>query len=53
MGEATLIVDGELNDAMGTYGPGTWLRFPIGLEHAPFTKDQTCKMFIREGDLVW
>ncbi len=53
MGEETLICDGELNDAMGTYGPGTWLRFPIGLEHAPFTKDQTCKMFIREGDLVW
>jgi len=53
MGEETLICDGQLNDEMGSYGAGTWLRFPIGLAHAPFTKDRTCKMFIREGDLVW
>lgn len=53
MGEETLIVDGVLKDQMGSYGAGTWLRFPIGLEHAPFTEDRTCKMFIREGDLVW
>lgn len=53
MGEETLIVEGVLKDQMGSYGAGTWLRFPIGLEHAPFTEERRCKMFIREGDLVW
>jgi anti-sigma factor ChrR (cupin superfamily) len=53
IGEETLIVDGVLNDQRGSYGPGTWLRFPIGLEHAPFTEAQSCKMLIRDGDLVW
>jgi anti-sigma factor ChrR (cupin superfamily) len=53
IGEETLIVDGVLKDQRGSYGPGTWMRFPIGLEHAPFTEQQSCKMFIRDGDLVW
>ncbi len=53
LGEETLIVDGMLKDEMGSYGPGTWLRFPIGLAHAPYTEEQSCKLFIRDGDLVW
>ena len=53
LGEETLIVDGMLKDEMGSYGPGTWLRFPIGLAHAPYTEEQSCKMLIRDGDLVW
>lgn len=53
MGEETLIVDGYLKDEHGTYGPGTWFRFPIGVPHTPFTEGESCYMLIREGDLVW
>lgn len=53
MGEETLIVDGYLKDEYGTYGPGTWFRFPIGVPHAPYTEAEPCFMLIREGDLVW
>ncbi len=53
MGEETLVVDGELKDEFGVYGPGTWFRFPIGVAHAPYTEDKPCFMLIREGDLVW
>ncbi len=53
MGEETLIVDGCLKDEHGIYGPGTWLRFPIGVAHAPFTESEPCYLLIREGDLVW
>ncbi len=53
MGEETLIVDGVLKDEHGVYDSGTWLRFPIGVAHAPYTEDGSCYMLIREGDLVW
>lgn len=53
MGEETFIVDGRIMDERSTYEKGTWFRFPIGLPHAPYTKDASCKMYIREGDLVW
>lgn len=53
MGEETLIVEGYLKDEYGTYGPGTWFRFPIGVPHAPYTEKESCRMLIREGDLVW
>ncbi len=53
MGEESLVVDGQLMDEHGTYGPGSWFRFPIGVAHAPYTEAQDCTMLIREGDLVW
>ena len=53
IGEETLIVEGRLKDEYNEYGPGTWLRFPILLPHAPFTESESCYMFIRDGDLVW
>jgi anti-sigma factor ChrR (cupin superfamily) len=53
MGEETFVVDGCLRDDRGAYTPGMWFRFPSGLPHAPFTKDEHCMMFIREGDLYW
>lgn len=53
IGEETLIVEGIFNDEYATYGPGSWMRFPIGLPHAPFTGDEPCMLLIREGDLVW
>ncbi len=53
MGEETLILDGCLKDEHGTYGPGVWFRFPIGVPHAPYTEAESCTLLIREGDLVW
>ena len=53
MGEETFIVDGVLKDEYQAYTPGIWFRMPIGIPHAPFTEEGSCKMLIREGDLVW
>ena len=35
MGEETFVIEGCLKDEYGSYGPGTWFRFPIGVPHAP------------------
>ena len=53
MGEETFVIEGCLKDEYGSYGPGTWFRFPIGVPHAPYTEQQNALMLIREGDLVW
>ncbi len=53
MGEETYIVEGALIDEYTAYTPGVWFRMPIGVPHAPYTKEAPCTMLIREGDLVW
>jgi anti-sigma factor ChrR (cupin superfamily) len=53
MGEETFVIDGCLKDEYGSYGPGVWFRFPIGVAHAPYTEQKNALMLIREGDLVW
>ncbi len=53
MGEETLIVEGVFKDEHDTYVAGSWIRFPIGVPHAPFTEDKEAFLLIREGDLVW
>ena len=49
-GEEIFILEGELRDERGLYGPGTWVRFPVGVTHTPTSLSQGCLMLVREGD---
>jgi hypothetical protein len=49
-GEEIFILEGEIRDERGLYGPGTWVRFPVGLTHAPVSLAAGCRMLVREGD---
>lgn len=49
-GEEIFILQGELRDERGHYGPGVWIRFPIGLRHTPTSLAEGCRMLVREGD---
>lgn len=49
-GEEIFILEGELRDERGLYGPGTWVRFPIGVRHTPTSLSEGCLMIVREGD---
>jgi anti-sigma factor ChrR (cupin superfamily) len=52
-GEEVLILDGVFKDQFGDGTPGTWLRYPIGLAHAPYTGDEGALIYIRDGDVRW
>ncbi len=45
-GEEILVLEGIFSDETGHYGPGTYLRNPIGSSHAPFSKDG-CTIFVK------
>jgi hypothetical protein len=49
-GEEIFILQGQLRDERGLYGPGAWIRFPIGLRHTPVSLSEGCRMLVREGD---
>lgn len=49
-GEEIFILEGELRDERGLYGPGTWVRFPVGARHTPTSLSEGCLMIVREGD---
>ncbi len=49
-GEEIFLLDGELRDERGLYGPGFWIRFPIGVRHTPVSLSAGCRMLVREGD---
>lgn len=44
--EEILVLEGVLQDEHGTYGPGTWLRYPPGSEHHPWS-DLGCTIWLR------
>ena len=52
-GEEVLILDGVFIDQFGDGVPGTWLRYPIGLAHAPYTANEGALIYIRDGDVRW
>lgn len=52
-GEEVLILEGMFKDQFGDGTPGTWLRYPIGLAHAPYTEDEGALIYIRDGDVRW
>ena len=49
-GEEIYILEGSLKDENGTYGAGTWARFPDASMHEPISEDG-CLLYIRTGAL--
>lgn len=49
-GEEVLVLSGDFSDAQGTYGQGTWIRYPAGSHHQPATKGG-CLMLMKTGHL--
>ncbi len=49
-GEEVLILEGELEDEFGRYGPGVWIRSPVGSEHTPRT-GTGCVFFLKTGSV--
>ena len=45
-GEEILVLEGTLQDEHGVYGPGTYIKNPVGSAHAPFTADG-CTLFVK------
>ena len=45
-GEEILVLSGVFSDESGDYGPGSYLRNPIGAAHAPHS-DPGCQIFVK------
>jgi len=45
-GEEFLVLEGVFSDETGDYGPGSYVRNPVGTSHAPFT-DDGCTIFVK------
>lgn len=45
-GEEFLVLDGVFSDERGDYPAGTYVRNPIGTQHAPFSRDG-CTIFVK------
>ena len=53
-GEEFLVLNGMFSDEAGDFGPGSYLRNPVGTLHTPFA-NEGCMIFVRlwqfqEGD---
>jgi anti-sigma factor ChrR (cupin superfamily) len=49
-GEEILVLDGVLEDELGAYPKGTWLRHPDGSAHDPSSRGG-CTLFVKTGHL--
>ena len=49
-GEEVYVMSGRLADADGSYPEGTWLRFPHGSRHQPWS-DEGCTLYVKVGHL--
>lgn len=49
-GEEIYVISGHLADGAGTYTAGTWLRFPDGSRHRPWS-DEGCTLYVKVGHL--
>lgn len=49
-GEEILVLDGTLEDELGRYPKGTWLRHPDGSAHEPFSSEG-CTLYVKTGHL--
>ena len=50
VGQELLVLDGTFSDEEGDYPKGTWVRFPEGSAHAPYSM-QGCTLFAKAGQL--
>ncbi|KAI8812051.1 anti-ECFsigma factor, ChrR [Cladochytrium replicatum] len=46
-GEEFLVLEGTFNDKHATYPTGTYIRNPVGSEHAPFVKEDGCLIYVK------
>ena len=51
-GAELLVLEGTFEDETGSFGGGTWLRFPVGGTHEPSTRAD-CVLYIKEGGLAY
>ena len=51
-GEEIFVLHGTIEDDAARADRGTWIRFPVGFRHAPFSHGEGCIMIVREGDVV-
>ena len=49
-GEEVYVIEGRLADGNGSYPEGTWLRFPDGSRHQPWS-DEGCTLYVKVGHL--
>lgn len=49
-GEEIFVLDGVLEDELGRYPKGTWIRNPSGSIHAPFSQEG-CLIYVKVGHL--
>jgi anti-sigma factor ChrR (cupin superfamily) len=49
-GEEIYVLTGSYSDEGGNYPQGTWVRYPQGSEHAPYS-ESGCTLFIKTGHL--
>ena len=45
------VLSGEFGDNLGTYPAGTWIRNPVGSEHAPFSREGAV-LYVKSGHLL-
>ncbi len=45
-GEEFLVLEGTFSDEFGDFGPGSYLRNPVGTSHTPFTREG-CTIFVK------
>ena len=50
-GEEILVLQGVFYDEHGAYPEGTWIRSPRYSIHAPFTKSEGARIFVKTGHL--
>ncbi len=50
-GEEIFVLRGSIEDETSRAERGTWIRFPVGFRHAPFSHGDGCIMIVREGDV--
>jgi len=50
-GEESYVLSGEFGDNLGAYPAGTWIRNPVGSEHAPFSKGGAV-LYVKSGHLL-
>jgi anti-sigma factor ChrR (cupin superfamily) len=50
-GEEILVLEGAFHDEEGHYPQGSWVRYPDGSRHAPYTLGEGALLYVKEGHL--
>ncbi len=50
-GEEILVLEGAFHDADGHFPQGSWVRYPDGSRHAPYTLAEGALLYVKEGHL--